>query len=84
MMTLVLEKSKERNNIIMFIILFMFFFALYVFLDFEGNTNYSVMIDNFGIGIVSIHIIINIIIASLSSLMVGFSIINQKITSLEP
>lgn len=84
MMTLILEKSKERNNIIMYILLFMFFFGLYVFLDFEGNTNYSVMIENFGIFTVSIHILINVIIATLSSLMVGFSIINQRMTSVEP
>ena len=84
MMTLVLEKARERYNIYMFIGLFIFFFGLYVFLDFEGNTNYTVMTENFGLLIVSIHILINVIIAILSSMMVGFSIINQKLTSKEP
>lgn len=84
MMTIILEKSKERNNILMFIGMFIFFFGLYVFLDFEGNENYTLMVKEFGLGIVSIHIIINIFIATLSSLMVGFSIINHRITSVEP
>lgn len=84
MMTFVLEKAKEKNNIYMFIGLFIFFFGLYIFLDFEGNTNYAVMTENFGLLIVSIHILINLIIAILSSFMVGFSIINQKLTNKEP
>jgi hypothetical protein len=42
------------------------------------------MTEEFGIGIVSIHIVINIIIATLSSIMVTFAIINQKLTKIDP
>lgn len=84
MMSIILEKSKETKNILMYVGLFIFFMGLYIFLDFEGNTNYSIMTQNFGIVIVGIHIFINIIIAILSSLMVGFSIINHRLTSVEP
>ena len=68
----------------MYIGLFIFFLGLYIFLDFEGNTNYVVMTEDFGLLIVSIHIFINVVIAVLSSLMVGFSIINHRLTSVEP
>lgn len=83
MLTLIYEKSKTKNNILMMIALFLLFFSLYVFLDFEGNTNYTVMTANFGIGITIVHIVINILIAVLSSVMVGFSIINYRLTKVE-
>ena len=42
------------------------------------------MSSNFGIGVVIIHVIINILIGVLSSIMVGFSIINYQLTKVEP
>lgn len=83
MLNLVYQQAKKRKNIILLIALFLLFFALYVFLDFEGNTSYKVMISNFGIGIVIIHIFVNIIIGFLSSVMVTFSIINYRLTKVE-
>lgn len=84
MIALIKNELKHRKNWILLPILFLFFLGLYIFLDFEGNTNYRVMTDNFGIGIVSIHILINIIIAVLSSIMVTFAIINQRLTKIDP
>ena len=84
MLRAVINEAKSRNNILYLIGFFIFFFGLYVFLDFEGNTNYTFMIEEFGIFIVSIHIVINILIAILSSVMVTFSIINFKLTKVEP
>ncbi len=84
MLSLVKTEAKKRNNIIMVILLFGFFFGLYVFLDFEGNTNYTIMTETFGITIVLLHVAMNIIIAVLSSIMVSFSIINYRLTKTEP
>lgn len=84
MLSAVKQEATTKQNIILFITLFFFFFALYVFLDFEGNTNYAVMTANFGLGITLIHIVMNLIIATLSSIMVGFSIINYRLTKQEP
>lgn len=84
MLKAVLHEAKSKNNILYLIIAFVFFFSLYVFLDFEGNTNYRIMNEEFGMGIVSLHIFINILIALLSSTMVIFSIINYKLTKIEP
>lgn len=78
------QEAKTKYNIIMFAALFVIFMSLYVFLDFEGNTNYQIMTNQFGIGITLIHIAINIIIAGLTSIMVGFSIINYKLINVEP
>ena len=84
MLRAVMNEAKSRNNILYLILAFIVFFSLYVFLDFEGNTNYRIMNEEFGMGIVSLHIFINIIIAMLSSTMVIFSIINFKLTKMEP
>ena len=84
MLQSVLSEARTKKYIIYFVGSFLLFFGLYVFLDFEGNTNYSVMKDEFGMFIVSIHIFINILIALLSSIMVVFSIINYKLTKIEP
>lgn len=84
MLRAVFNKAKSRNNILYLIIAFVLFFSLYVFLDFEGNTNYTLMTEEFGIGIVLIHVLINILIAILSSIMVIFSFINYKLTKIEP
>ncbi len=84
MLNIIKIEAYKRNNVLILIGLFVFFLILYTFLDFEGNTNYSLMTDAFGIGIVSIHIIINIVIALLSSIMVTFSIINYNLTKVEP
>ncbi|MBN2605015.1 MAG: hypothetical protein JXR62_04240 [Bacilli bacterium] len=84
MLAIVMKQAKQRNNVILFLALFVLFLGLYIFLDFEGNTNYTVMTDNFGIGIVLLHILINIIIGVLSSIMVTFSIINYRLTKVEP
>lgn len=84
MLKLIRSELRKTKNWILLPILFLFFLGLYIFLDFEGNTNYQLMTDKFGVGIVSIHIIINIIIAVLSSIMVTFAIINQRITKVDP
>jgi len=84
MLTAVKLEAKKRNNILLISALFVIFFSLYTFLDFEGNTNYIVMIENFSLLIVLIHVTINIAIAILSAIMVGFSIINYRFTKVDP
>lgn len=84
MLLAVKEQSKTTQNKILISALFFFFLGLYIFLDFEGSTNYTIMTRNFGLPITMIHIIINILIAILSSIMVSFSIINYKLTNTEP
>ncbi|PAT02266.1 hypothetical protein CI105_02680 [Candidatus Izimaplasma bacterium ZiA1] len=84
MLNIIKQESLKRNNLFLIAALFIFFFGLYVFLDFEGNTNYKVMINNFGFLVVVVHITINLLIAGLTSIMVSFSIINYKLTKIEP
>jgi len=84
MLLAVKNQSLTKHNILLLSLLFLFFMGLYTFLDFEGSTNYTIMTQQFGLSITIIHIGINIIIAVLSSIMVTFSIINYKLTKIEP
>lgn len=84
MLPLVQQQAKTKANLILIGSLFVFFVALYVFLDFEGNTSYSFMTQQFGVGITVLHIAMNVVIAILSSIMVAFSIINFNLTKTEP
>lgn len=84
MLTAVKKEALKKKNILLIIGPFILFLGLYTFLDFEGNTNYQIMTDTFGITIVLVHILINILIAILSAVMVGFSIINFNLTKVEP
>lgn len=80
MLPLIYKASFERKFILLQVGLFVFFLGLYIFLDFEGNLSYSNMIDNFGLGVTLLHIVMNIVIAVLSAIMVGYSIINYSFT----
>ena len=84
MLTMIKQEARQRKYILYGIGLFTIILALYVFLDFEGNTNYTLMIQEFGILIVTIHIIINMIIAYLTTRMLLFSAINYNINRTEP
>lgn len=84
MLKTILNESKKINNIFLLIGLFFLFLSVYILLDFEGNTNYVIMTENFGIMIVIFHFLLNIVIALLSAIMVGFSIINYRLTKIEP
>lgn len=84
MLSAVYQEAKSKYNIIMILGIFAFFFGLYVFLDFEGNGNYTNLIDKFGMGIFILHITINVLIAALTSIMVSFSIINFRLFKFEP
>ena len=84
MLSVIRQESRQQKYILYMIGLFIVFLGLYVFLDFEGNTNYTLMVQEFGVTIVSIHVVINIVIAVLTARMVLFSIINYNINKTEP
>ena len=78
MLTLIKKEAKATKYILYMFGLFLVFLGLYVFLDFEGNENYNVMYENFGGLVVATHIIINFMIASLSSLLLSGESCPQK------
>ncbi|MFK5883384.1 MAG: hypothetical protein QM489_03480 [Candidatus Izemoplasma sp.] len=79
MLKMIYKEQFKRKNLLILTGLFVAFFSLYVFLDFEGNENYSVMADEFGLFIVLVHVFINLIIGALTATMVSFSLINYSI-----
>lgn len=83
-MKILLESLKTRKYRIQGIIYFAFFIIIFFILDYL-NMDYITMISEFGIYLVIINIILNIIMASLSSLLLISSEImvrGSKATSL--
>lgn len=84
MLSIIKQEAKSGKYLLYMLGLFIVSLGLYVFLDFEGNTNYSHMIQEFGTIIVSTHILINVLIAFLTARMILFSIINYNLNKSEP
>ncbi len=84
MLTMIRQEARQKKYVLYGAGLFIIILGLYVFLDFEGNTNYTLMIQEFGALTVSIHILINMIIAILTTRMLLFSAINYNINKTEP
>jgi hypothetical protein len=72
MLTLVLQRQKEKKFILLNIAYFMFFLGLYTVID-SFNMSYQAMNDQFGIELVVINITINVIMALLSMMMMGLT-----------
>lgn len=83
MLNLVWQKQKEKKYIIMNILISVFFLVIYIMLDRLGNENYTNMIANFGLFVVIIHMLINIIISILTGFMMTLSTIKFDLTKRE-
>jgi MFS family permease len=69
---MVLQKQKTKKYLVLNVIYFIFFFVLYTLLD-SFNLSYSTMQQTYGSWLVIINVILNLIMASLSALMLGFT-----------
>lgn len=67
-MTIILNSLKERKYLIQGIIFFSFFIVIFFILDYL-NMSYSKMISSYGIYLVIINILLNIILAVLSTIL---------------
>ncbi|XMB85622.1 hypothetical protein RJG79_09365 [Mycoplasmatota bacterium WC44] len=78
-MKLFLELHKTRKYIVMNLVTFLVFMIIYTILDINANETYKAMIENHGIFIVFIHILINILISFVSSVVFTWSYISLSI-----
>ena len=84
MLSLVLNEQKKRNNILIFIGIFIFIYGLYLFLDILAHGSYAVLIEELGYPLFFFHQFLNIIMAFLTSTMVSLSQIKLRLTKSEP
>lgn len=84
MLALVWEKQKERKFIQLFLIMWLFMYALYAFLDVLYYGSLSVMFDSLSGGLIVLHQLTNIIIAFIVTIMLSFSQIQLVLTKKEP
>lgn len=72
MLQLVLQKQKTKKYILLNLVYFAVFLILYTFLD-SFNLSYSSMKEIYGVWLVAANIFLNILMALLSALMLGFT-----------
>ena len=72
MLELVLQKQKEKKFIVMNAFFLLFFIGIYTLID-SFNMSYAEMISQYSIWLVILNIVINILMAALSTLMLTFS-----------
>lgn len=84
MLTLVWQKQKERKFIQLFILMWVFMYALYAFLDVLYYGSLGAMFETLSTGLVIIHQITNVVIAFVVTVMLSFSQIQLTLTKKEP
>lgn len=84
MLKMVLKEHKKNKYIVINLIFFLFFLLIYYLLDNSGGNSYLVMTDNEGLLVTILHIIINLLMSLLSSILITWSIIGQKLNGVEP
>lgn len=84
MLQLVLSEQKKRKNIFIWLTIFLFVAFLYMFFDYLAYRSYRVMLEDLGGLVFSIHIILNLSMALLTSLMLSLTQIKLNLTKVEP
>lgn len=82
MIQAVFQMQKEKKLLIQGILFFLAFFGLFTLLD-HLNSSYLLMIEEFGVGILLVHISLNLIMSFMSALMFNLSTALFKLTSRE-
>mgnify|MGYP000023889506 CR=1 FL=1 len=72
MLTLVLQKQKEKKFILMNTLFFAFFMGIYTLID-SFNMSYATMAAEFSVWLVIANIFVNVVMAVLATLMLTFS-----------
>ncbi len=78
-MELVLMMHRTKKYVIMNIVLFVVFMGIYITLDLSANDSYQALADKFGIGTMWLHIVANILLSLLSSVIFTWSYITMQV-----
>ncbi|TVP94711.1 MAG: hypothetical protein EA374_05725 [Acholeplasmatales bacterium] len=84
MLSVVWKEQFKRNNLIVFGIIFIMLQTLYAMFDILSFGSPGAMIGELGGGLFAVHITLNILMATLTSIMVSLSQIKLKLTKSEP
>lgn len=77
----ILNEQKNKNNIIILLIIFISLFSLYTFLDNYGYQSYFLLGDAFGNNVVVATIVLNVAISFISAFTISITIINFNINN---
>lgn len=78
-MEFILSMHKTRKYIILNIVFFIAFLVIYYMLDVNANESYQVMLKDFGMLSLSLHLLLNILISFISSVIMIWSMISLQV-----
>ncbi len=84
MLPLVWKAQQTKKNLLMWLGIFVFIFALYIFFDILANNSIAEMIAAIGLGMFVLHMGINLLLALLTSSMISLTQINLTMNKREP
>ncbi|MFP4287167.1 MAG: hypothetical protein ACLFRI_05660 [Candidatus Izemoplasmataceae bacterium] len=84
MLQIVWSEQKKRKNILIWLTIFLFVAFLYMFFDYLAYRSYTVMFEDLGGFVFSVHMILNVSMALLTSLMLSLTQIKLNLTKVEP
>lgn len=74
-MEMILELHKTKKYILINVALFAFFLFLYTLLDINANASYQSFIEQFGYSVLLAHLLLNVLISLVSSVVLTWSFI---------
>ena len=78
-MNLLISLHKTRKYLLINLSAFLVFITIYSMLDINSNGTYRSMIESFGMLTVSLHVLLNIVISLLSSVVITWSYISLSV-----
>ena len=84
MLSVVWKEQFKRNNLIVFAVIFVLLQTLYAMFDILSFGSLGAMIRELGGGLFAVHMTLNILMATMTSIMVSLSQIKLKLTKSEP
>jgi len=82
MFQIALERITQKKTVLQSLIFFIIFMVIYTLID-SNNLSYSMMADQYGTGLVVVNIVLNILMASLSALLLSLSTIMAQLKGKE-
>ncbi len=84
MLHTVINKQKEKKNIIIFGAILVFVYSLYLFLDWLYYGSFNALFEEMSVTLFLVHQSFNLLIALVASLMLSLSQIKMNLTKSEP
>ncbi|MFH5880969.1 MAG: hypothetical protein ACNA7U_03400 [Candidatus Izemoplasmataceae bacterium] len=84
MLPIVFNEQLKTRNMLIWLAIFLVVLTLYMMFDFLAFGSLNSMINELGVGLFIVHMLINLTMALLTSIMLSFTQIKLNLTKVEP